>query len=361
LPSLDPFYIIEPGKRKCHLFRKRRFWLGTIISLAFLALFFYQIDLAEMVQTLVRANYLYLAPALLIYFVGVWFRALRWRFLLQPLRHLSSRRLFSVVVIGYMANDILPLRAGELVRAYVLGEREGMSKTSVLATIALERISDGLSLLFIAASVSLVLPLADWLRDIVQLLALLFIAALFVFFLMASSRNLTLRATRAVLSVLPSHLSRRGEGMAAHFVSGLQALHSPLGLLAVFAISLISWLCEAGMYYLIALSFDIVQPFTVILLVTAAANLAISLPSSQGGIGPFEYFASRTLLIFGVELARSTAYTLVLHAALLLPVIALGFVYLWLENLSLAQLSQQAPSGSLAFQGSPGLEAKGDE
>jgi hypothetical protein len=340
------------------LFRKRRFWLGTIISLLFLALFFYQIDFEKMGEVMLEADYLYLLPALIIYFAGVWFRALRWQFLLSPLRTLSSKRLFSVVVIGYMANNLLPLRAGELVRAYILGEREEMSKAAVLATIAIERIFDGLSLLFIAASVSLFLPLADWLRDAVQLMALLFLGALVFLFVLATSQRLALGVTRFGLRFLPRKFADRGENLASVFLDGLRALHKPVTLAGVFITSLISWLCEAAMYYLIALSFGITQPYTVILLVTSAANLAISLPSSQGGIGPFEYFASRTLIIFGVDLAKATAYALVLHAALLLPVIALGLVFLWLENLSLAQVSQQVPQGPMAFQGPNGLEGK---
>ncbi|MGH7862311.1 MAG: lysylphosphatidylglycerol synthase domain-containing protein, partial [Candidatus Dormibacteraceae bacterium] len=93
---------------------------GALISLFFLAWATRLVgSFGGMVASLDRANYFYLVPALLVYFAGVWLRAVRWHFLLRPVKPIPSRRLFPVVVIGYMANDVLPARLGELVRAYV--------------------------------------------------------------------------------------------------------------------------------------------------------------------------------------------------------------------------------------------------
>jgi len=318
--------------------RNYRFWLGVVVSLLFLFLFLYRTDFSEMGRAFSRANYTFLVPAVLVYFVGVWFRAMRWRYLLMPLKAVPSRRLFPTVVIGYMANDVLPLRAGELVRCYLLGAKEGVSKTAVLATIFVERVFDGLALLFFLALISLFVPFEDWLRDTARVMGLLFVGALVVFSAVASSEKRVQGLANILLPFLPARLREKVIGLLSLFLGGLASLRSPGMLLGVFLTSLLAWLAEAAMYYIIGFSFELGQPFYVYLTTTAVANLAITLPSSQGGIGPFEFFGARTLGLFGVAEGLSMAYILVLHAALLLPVTLLGFVYLWLENMSLSSV-----------------------
>src|SRR5207249_8500195 len=129
-----------------------------------------------------QANYWFLLPALVVYFLGVWLRAARWRYLLQPVQPIAVKRLFPVVVIGYMANDVLPARLGEVVRAYVLGEQEGVPKSTALATILVERMFDGISMLLFVASVGLFIPLNDRLSIVVRAATIIFIVALIVLF-----------------------------------------------------------------------------------------------------------------------------------------------------------------------------------
>jgi glycosyltransferase 2 family protein len=124
-----------------------RAWLGIGISLVFLFIAFRGQDLGEVRDALGEVNYWYLLPALALYFLGVWIRALRWSALLRPVIVVRPRETFPIVIVGYMANNVLPLRTGELVRAYVLGRRFGVRKTTSLATIAIERLFDGLTML----------------------------------------------------------------------------------------------------------------------------------------------------------------------------------------------------------------------
>ncbi|MCL5961132.1 MAG: flippase-like domain-containing protein, partial [Chloroflexi bacterium] len=129
--------------RENFVMKRWKFWLGLAVSCVFLYLAFRGQDFGQIGRAIRKANYVYVLPALAAYFAGIWIRAMRWRYLLSPVADRPARRLFPVVVIGYMANDILPVRMGELVRAYVLGEREQISKSATLATILVERIFDG--------------------------------------------------------------------------------------------------------------------------------------------------------------------------------------------------------------------------
>ena len=91
------------------------------------------------------------------------------------------------------------------------------------------------------------------------------------------------------------------------------------------------------MYFMVGVSFSLGEAFPIYLMVAAAANLAISVPSTSGGIGPFEALAKETLVFVGVGASAAAAYAVALHALLLLPVVAVGLVFLWAINLSLGE------------------------
>ena len=345
------------------MLKSYRFWIAIGISLLFLGLFFSRIDLRETWEKLGEADYFLLIPAILVYFVAVYFRTLRWRYLLAPVKTLAVVRLYPVVVVGYMANNLLPLRLGEMIRAYYIGEREKISKVSALATIAVERVFDGLTLLFFAAVVSLFLPLIGLLQGLGEragipwVLLVLAMSMPFVliaaFMVVASSSPRWLETlVDRVTERLPGRVGSRVNGLAHLFIDGLAVLQSPRRLLAVCLLSLPVWLLEALMYYLLAFSFDFDQVFSmaemagVILLVTAVSNLATAVPAAGGGIGTFEVAAAATLTLLGVEASTAGAYTIVVHTALLVPVTLLGLIYLWIDKISLGQLTRESRAQS---------------
>ena len=338
--------------------RSRRLWFGLAVSLVFLFLLFLRVDVEDTVRSLGEANYIYVVPGIGLYFVAVVFRTLRGRFLLSHLKSIPVDRLFPVVVVGYMANNLLPFRLGEVVRSYYLGQREGVSKSAGLATIAVERVFDGLTLLFFLAVASVALPIGGLIQDLAEdtgiptALLIIVTTVPFVFALgtlVAVAYRpawpvwLAERATRR----LPRRLGPSTVQVVGLFVSGLASLREPRRLLVLFLLSLPVWLMEASMLYVIGFSFDLQDSFSspgmmaaVVMATTATANLATSLPSSQGGIGPFEFFSTATLVVLGVAGPVATAYTVTVHAALLAPVTLLGFVYLWGQDISLAQLTR---------------------
>ena len=321
-----------------------RFWLSLLISLLFLYWAVGQVrDLGNVADALRQAQYGYLLPALVVYFVGVWVRTLRWQQLLRPMRDLGSRRLFPVVVIGYMANDVLPARMGELVRAYVLGQREEMSKSGTLATIVVERIFDGLAMLGFLVAVALFVPVAVALQQLAWLTAVLFAVLVAAVCAVALRPAWGERLVALVVRALPARFRLPGERIALAGLAGLHVMRSARSVAAVVLLSLLAWLCEAGMYYILALGFFPQVPFYVMLLTVAVANLGTMIPSSPGYVGTFDALAVFTLGLFGIGSELALGYTAVLHAALIVPVTLLGFFYLWRENLSLTGL-RRAPA-----------------
>ena len=319
--------------------RQWRLWLGIGVSLFFLIWAFHQVsDFGAIVLALRGANYLYLIPALGAYFFGVWLRGVRWHYLLRPLRQVAAGHLFPVVVIGFMANDVLPARLGELVRAYVLGERENLSKSSILGTIAVERAFDGLTMLIFMAVVGAFVPLDERLQRIFQVAAAIFAVALVAFFVIASSRARALGLLTTLLRLLPDRLLTPVSQVAERFMVGLEVMQSGRLLGATLLLSIGAWLAEATMYYLIALGFGLPLGFPAYVLTTAVANLGGMVPSSPGYVGTFEWFALASLSLFGLSADVALSYVLVVHVALLVPVTLLGFFYLWRYGLSLRSL-----------------------
>ena len=330
------------------MFRSRRFWFGIAVSSGFLALFLIGIDYAKTGQALRDANYAYIIPGILIYFVSLWFRTLRWQYLLRHLCPIPIRRLYPIMVVGYMANNILPVRLGEVARSFYLGEKEKVSKSSSLATILIERVFDGLILILFVLVVWPFLPLGDLLRTdagdlrILRLTGTILVGSVFVVVFVglvavALYPPLGQRISDLLTFFVPTRFKDQARRFVELFLGGLASLRSAKKLLIILLLSAPIWLIEALTYYIVSFSFDIDVSFGVILVATATSNLISAVPSTAGGIGPFELATKVTLVSFGVNTESAVAYAAALHLALWLPVVAAGILLLWMDNRSLIQ------------------------
>jgi hypothetical protein len=340
----------------------RAFWIGITGSAAFLAVFvFLFVDFETIGAVLRDANYLYVAPSVALYFVAVYFRTLRWTFLLRPLVGTPKRAIFPVVIVGYAANNLVPVRIGEVIRAYYLATRERTSAAGAFGTIAVERAADVMALLFFLALAWIFLPvtgafdsLADNTPGGAPVLAL---AALTPFLLVAGavvvltavSRQQALALLVRLLTPLPGRLRERALGLAGRLLDGLTVVRSPAGLAKLFALSVPVWAAEAAMYFTIAQGFDVLGAgqdqldlVGLVLLFTAAANLAGIIPSSAGSWGPFDFFGAVALTGAGVASSTASAFALTVHVALWVPPTALGLVILIADGTSLRRLVRSA-------------------
>jgi uncharacterized protein (TIRG00374 family) len=342
----------------------RRFWIGVLITAGFLVLLISKVGPSRVGTALADANYVYVAPGIAIYFVSLYFRAFRWRYLLSPFATIHTWRLYPVVAVGYMANNILPLRLGELARSYYLARREPVEASTGLATVLTERLFDGLTLLLFLATAAAFLPVAGLtgrISDETQLPIWLVTTAAVVPFTVALGMVITaslvpgllIRVLNVVTNRMPQSMGKTTSTLASQFLAGFSGLHQPKRIITVFALSLPIWLAEGTMYYSIAFGFGLQDYFETIFLmivamflVTAASNLSTSLPSSPGSVGPFEFFAVLSLIYLGVGAGVASAYAIVLHVALLMPVSILGLIILARESISLRQLTHAQGDGA---------------
>ena len=342
------------------MLKSKKVWLGLAVSALFLALFLYRIDYSMTWDALKGANYLYVVPAIAVYFGSLWFRTLRWQYLMKHLTDVPVSRLYPVTIVGYMANNILPVRLGEVVRSYYLSTRERVSASSALGTVGVDRVYDGLTLLFFILVVWPFLPLSDllksesgdvlWARVVGSIVVLaVFVGAIVVFVALTVRPDLRALTIKLLLLFIPGRFKTLFRDLAETFIEGLGSLDSVKKLLVIFVLSMPVWIMEALMYYLITLSFDEFNvSFALAMVVTATSNLVGALPAAPGNVGTFEWAIKITLVSFGFSPEISVAYAATLHVVLWLPVVIAGIMYLWFEHRSLRELVRGSPAAAAA-------------
>lgn len=327
--------------------KKWQFWLGVFISILFIWLALRGLHLSDFWQTVQKANYVWLIPAIGVYFIGVWIRAWRWHYLLKPIKEIPTKTMFPITTIGYMGNNIYPARAGEVLRAVILKRKEGVPVSASLATIIVERIFDGvvmLAFVFVNLSELAKLTSASGFVGNIQQVAIIgtgvFLGALIIFLLAAMFPQVTAKiGLWFIQRLLPQRFHERITRMMNRFLDGLASLRSPLNVLMVFFTSIIIWLLETGKYWFVMHAFDFQVSFFALMLMNGIVNLATTIPSAPGYIGTFDAPGIAVLTAYGVSQATAAGYTLTLHVALWLPITLLGAYYLaregikWSDNL----------------------------
>jgi uncharacterized protein (TIRG00374 family) len=315
--------------------KRWQLWLGILISAVLLYLAMRGLQLELVWDSLKGAHYIWLIPGIAVYFLGVWVRSWRWHYMLRPLKKISTRSMFPIVTIGYMGNNIYPARAGEVLRAVILKQREDVPVSASLATVIVERVFDGVVMLaFVFLNLGELAKLTSdsgIIGNIQQVAfwgAIVFFSALLVFLLAAMFPQITQKiADWAIQRFLPYRLREKTSQISQRFLTGLESLRSPQEALMIFFTSVIIWLLETGKYWFVMHAFDFEVSFFALMLMNGIVNLATTIPSAPGYLGTFDAPGIALLSAYGVPPEMATGYTLVLHAALWFPITVLGAYY----------------------------------
>ena len=213
---------------------------------------------------------------------------------------------------------------------------------AALGTVAVERLFDGLTLLGFLALTVLWLGGDGVLTDLTLIAVAIFAVALAVFVAALAAPDATEQLVARLARLLPDRFRDRAYTLAWSFVEGLRSLRHPDAFAWVTGTSLAAWLLEAVVYMLVGYAFDLDIGFGYYVMAVGAGNLAITAPSSAGGIGPFEFFVKQVLIGAVVADSVAAAYSVAMHAVILVPVTVLGLYYLWAMGLSLGDLRRRA-------------------
>jgi len=316
------------------------FWVGLLISIVFLYLAFRKIDYRELWSTLITVQYWWLIPGLAIYFVGVLVRTWRWQFLLNPLKKAPIKTLFPIINIGYMGNNVFPLRMGEVLRAVVLKRREAVSISGSLATIVVERIFDAVVVMgFVLLNLGELTTLPgsgvfSQLGSLATWAVVIFLAGLAVFVLIAVFPK---PAQKVIHGVIEKIIPERGRqaliDIADKFLDGLMSLRSPVQALMILLTSILIWLLETGLYWSVDKALGLGLNFGQLMLLNGVVNLVLLIPAAPGGLGTFDAACRAMLEAYGIAAEAALGYALVLRIALWVPITIVGAVYFIREGL----------------------------
>lgn len=325
-----------------------------LISIGCLYFVFRNIDLVKLLQTLRSANYIYLLLSMFLQLLTIWLRAERWKYLLAPIKPLTFRHLVPATMIGFMANNVLPARAGEFIRAYVIGKKEDISKTSSFATIILERVFDMITMLMFLLFLLFFIQfpqtsggktggslISQNVLTKAGILSALFVIGLLTFLvLLKEFPQKTTAMVRLLLQPLPASLAHKAIKLLESFRMGLQVLKTGRHLFFLIFWSLSVWLVAVSAAWAALEAFALDLPFIAAMFVTVLTAFSVAVPSSPGYIGPFHAAVSASVLFFLPDMDKSVAagIAIVFHLACILPVTLAGLYYLWKENLSFAEI-----------------------
>lgn len=323
---------------------KRQLLAGIVFSLLCLWLAVRGADLDEVKRALATARYDVLAWTLVPTMGSFAIRAWRWRYLLRPVRTVRFAPLFSATMIGFFGNNVLPARLGELLRAYVVGQRGGFSRAAALASIVVERVFDTFLLLAVFAGVLLSHRLPHGIGGWgISLIVLTFpVYALLWFFRRRSEPFLAL-----LERWIPVGRREQALQFAKNFRIGLGVLEDREGMAMSLALSALMWGCLSLVVSLCFFSLGLDLPPAaafVVLVVMAVGTMA---PSAPGFVGTLQYAATVGLAVYDVDASRALSFSVLYHVSQWVPTTVVGLFCLLREHVDLRVVapSSGAPGG----------------
>ena len=327
--------------------------LGALVSGVVIVLIAGQIDFALLLEALRTANYWWIMPTALVATLGLFTRALRWRALLGTGLGKSPWRAFHILNVAYLANGLLPFRAGEVARAFLASRGEdSVPVFKTASTIVVERLLD---LLTVAVFIALALGLApqgvipEEFRTGGLVFGALALGGFLVLIGLAARRTLASRLFGAVIGRLPGLRSPtvlpRLSAWFEHILDGLQPLTNPASLVKVFFWNAISWaLSWLNGAFLMLVFYPKIDAAAVFLFI-ASASFAVAIPAVPGNVGPYEGAILVAMYAFGYgvseqDKATALAFALVVHFVNLAVNAVLGIIGILAEGVSFSQLTQ---------------------
>jgi uncharacterized protein (TIRG00374 family) len=286
----------------------------------------------------IRVGFVLAGSALIVAAIAIF--AFRWRVLLPNRPNVPVRFVFCYLMIGYMVNAIIPVRLGDLVRAYLLGRKHGIAVSATLSTVVVERLFDVLAIVVIGLLVSTVLDLPSLVKVGLRTFAFVGIAGMSLMYGLSFWRQRTewrawLNADASRLRWLSGVLLRLD-----YFCKALTVLHDGKRLAATSVLTLAGWSVLSVSLTMFALSFGLKVPYLAGSLMMVATSLGASIPSAPGSVGVFHVLTVLALSVWSVPTEEAVAVGVLAHGVTIALHIVLGMLCAWLAGIRLSSLSQ---------------------
>jgi len=323
-----------PGHKKHGL----KIAAGVLLSLLFLGLAFYNINFRQLLDIFRRINPGWILLVSVLTPLAWYFRAQLWKQLIGKRAQPSMWNLFRIITIGYMLNNLLPLKIGEIVRAWLLGKREKLPTSLAIGTVVVERILDVATLLAYFAFMMFFIPFAPWLKMsglVVGLMGLGMLAIVLVTYRYGERFTTWLEKP---FYRLPGNAGPWLHQQLAKFLEGLRLIDHPAQLLQAFAWCLLTWLVWIVIGYLTFLTFGLQLPFLAAVFMMVVLNFGLMIPSSPGGLGVFEFMVILALTPYGVAKETALGIAFFYHIIPYLVNVVIGWIFAMQMNLSMGKM-----------------------
>lgn len=287
--------------------------IGIAISVVALWVIVQSVDLAAAFAVLRMASPAWIGLMLVTALIDVSARGARWRALLAPIAPLPYRRVLGYTFIGYLANNVLPARLGELYRSHALGEGEGVSRTTVLGTVVVERVVDTVIVVAIASLAVLVLSVRGVMSSAV-LLGLAFVSLLVIVLGLGIAAHRLPGASRVtdIIARWPRLLE-----LARRLREGLAVAGKPRTLLAALFFSAVAWAASIGTFLIAGQAVGVELSLAQAALLTSGVALVTIIPAGPGFVGTFELTVVQIAAGFGISRDDAFALGLLIHVMIL--------------------------------------------
>ena len=339
MTTLDPDRTTAPAQPRAAI---RNLAVGLAVSALFLYFTFRSVDLRKMATAIRHVNGPILGLAALcfaLHFVG---RAVRWRVIVNPMRPVGVRSLLRATVVGFAANNVLPLRLGELVRALMLTITEGVPLGSAVTTVVLVRLLDMVALGSIFVIVLAVFPLPPNIRHAAMMAIPVYLLALGFLLALKFREEEALKLLETMLRPFPARFRTALLKLVRAFLPGLESLRSGWELALAVALTHVAWAFIFAYNALVVVAFGFPLPWYAGLVLILVVGFAITIPSSPGYLGVYHLAVIAALSLFtDVRLTddAKTAFAIVVHGAQFLVTTGWGIGYMLISPVGVADLA----------------------
>ena len=317
-----------------------KFIFSLVLSILGLYYAFNKVNIGELWFYLKSANifYIIIASSLIIFSIAI--RAERWQLLLEPIKVISFRPLFSSVMIGYFGNAVMPFRFGELLRAYSIGSMKNIDISAAFGTILLERLLDMLGLVFTMFIFSWFYPFEHGGRNAMVFISLSSILV-FCFIIWLGSRQSQIIPNLKKLSMFDKPFLQKLLTIINNIVDGLTSIKDTKHVGQIILHTIFMWVVYFFVTYSVILATNISIDWVGVGIILISTSLALAIPAAPGGVGTYHAAAVYILTsYFFVDRVESQAFAVILHAVGFLPLLLIGFLFFIRSSLHFKDVSK---------------------
>lgn len=328
---------------------KKKLALSIVLAGVFLALAASRVDAEKFKTALTGMEPLWLVPITLLGVTAQLLRTVRWWLIIRPVKALSLGRVVPSAFAGFLAINVFPLRAGEVVRPLLLKGRDGIPFTSGLATVIAERVVDALAVFVMLLSALVLVPARTIsvggheveLQTAARLLLVIFVPAGLFLFLLVVLRGRLVAFVEGMLGRLSPRLAGLAGRVLGSFVQGLEFFRAPVLALQVAALTVVIWGLQVVAFACGFAAFGLHVPVHAALPVLAITMAGITVPGGIGMSGNFQLFFVAALALFGIDESPALACSIVLNVVSFAIVVAMGVPMMPFLSVRLRELASK--------------------